>query len=602
MEEKRTPEKTKQNKEKRYSYKALLIVILTVLSFIAAINKIFIGFDVDEGYAVSMPYRLLQGDRLLLDMWEIHQTSSFLPYLFLVPFVKITGGSTGIILYLRIVSTIIHLCFSFWVYKESSGRLDKEWGCLCGLLYFNFLPKWLMNLDFSMQLLWGMTAMLLFLLHGEKEKILSPFLAGVSLAFTVLGYPTMVILYLPALWLIWKYNKRPLKKMGMFTLGCAVCAIAFFSYLLRSMNGEEIISSIPHIFSDGSHQFDMMSKWALFFERWLEAVVQAAILLIPCWVIAFLCRILIPICLPGKKWLVSFVKEHFYCFQVLVFLVVSSMIVIFANLAGIPWGPFRLQVRYLILFLLAFLLGKKNPVYWIAEKRSKIRKIRDYLLIVTFIAFAGILLASNVGPVSSSSYLVLGILALVFLFYSYGREVGIKQVEWAMYAAVGIFVLSLIFCKGYYVRVSEYPPANILEQRKLVSFGPLKGIFIYPEDLERAEDFHKVVQAGNQKEKMLLLSTEGIYNLSGKGTYVTPTTISTPAFNEQWVEYFTIHKEHMPDRIIIGKNTVDDLDKFFTLNPFGIWIGENYDITNRKEDEYLCVIQSRQDGIETSEK
>lgn len=593
-------DKTKQNKGERC--KVVLVVILTVLSLAAAISKIWIGFDVDEGYAVSMPYRLLQGDRLLLDMWEIHQTSSFLPYLFLAPFVKITGGSTGIILYLRLVSTVIHLCFSLWLYKELSGRMDWEWSCLCGLFYFNFLPKWLMNLDFSMQLIWGMTAMLLFLFHGEKEKSFSPFFAGVSLAFTVLGYPTMVILYPAAIWLIFKYNKKSMKKIGMFTLGCGACAIAFFAYLLQDMSGKEIISSIPHIFSDGSHQFDMMSKWALFFERWLEAVLQAAVLIIPCGMLVLLCRILIPKCFSGIKWLVSFVKEHLYCFFVLVFLFVSSMIVIFADLAGIPWGPFRLQVRYLVLFLLAFLLGKKNPGYWMAEKRRQLRKIRDYLLLVAFLAFAGILLASNVGPVSSSSYLVLGILALVPLLYSYGKEAGSKQMERVMYVAVGMFVLSLIFCKGYYVRVSEYPPANILEQREQVSFGPLKGIYIYPEDLKRAEDFHKVVQEGEREEKLLLLSTEGIYNLSCRGTYVTPTTISTPAFNEQWVEYFTIHKEHMPDRIIIGKNTVDDLDKFFSLNPFGIWIGENYDITNRKEDEYLCVVQSRQDGKETSEK
>ena len=89
----------------------------------------------------------------------------------------------------------------------------------------------------------------------------------------------------------------------------------------------------------------------------------------------------------------------------------------------------------------------------------------------------------------------------------------------------------------------------------------------------------------------MLLSTEGIYNLYGQGSYVIPTTISTPAFNEQWVEYFKLHPDKMPTRIIIGKNTVDNLEKFFAGNPLGIWIGENYDIENRKEDEYLCVIQ-----------
>lgn len=144
------------------------------------------------------------------------------------------------------------------------------------------------------------------------------------------------------------------------------------------------------------------------------------------------------------------------------------MIVVCADLAGIPWGPFRLQVRYLVLFVLAFFLGKK---YRNSEMEEKRKKIRDYLLIGTSFAFAGILLASNVGPVSSSSYLIPGILALLPLFCLYGRETEIKQMETVMYGVVSIFVLSLVFCKGYYVRVSEYPPANILEKREQVTLG-----------------------------------------------------------------------------------------------------------------------------------
>lgn len=577
-----------QKKEKQNHYKIVIAAILVFLSVLAAVIKIWVGFDVDEGYAVSMPFRLLQGDKLLKDMWEIHQTSSILPYLFLLPFVKITGGNTGIVLYLRIAATIIHLGFSIWVYKGLPYKIQREWRFLAALLYFNFLPKWLMNLDFSMQLIWGMTAMLLLLYNRKKQESLSVFFAGVSLALTVLGYPTMAVLYPVALWMIWKYHRKSFKKLGIFTLGCAVCAIIFMGYLLSYMSIGEIVASIPHIFSDGSHQFDAGTKWALFFKRWLEAFVQAVVLLMPTAVFAFLCKILAVRFMQKKNWFYSLVKNHFYYFFVLSFLLFSSLIVILANSVGIPWGPFRLQVRYLVLFILAFFLGKRQLTNGAQAER---KGVRDYLLFGTMIAFGGIMLASNVGPVSSSSYLILGILALVLLIYFYQKESGIKHFEVISYVTVSIFVLSLIFCKGYYVRVSEYPPANILESRELVTFGPLKGIYIYPEDLKRAKDFYEVIKEGDGEEKLLLLSTEGIYNLYGKGTYVTPTTISTPAFNEQWVEYFAIHEDKVPDRIIIGKNTIDNPDKFFAENPLGIWIGEHYDITDRKEDEYLCVIQ-----------
>ena len=51
-----------------------ILWILILLSVVAAVNQLLIGFDIDEGYAVSMPFRLLQGDHLFADMWEVHQT------------------------------------------------------------------------------------------------------------------------------------------------------------------------------------------------------------------------------------------------------------------------------------------------------------------------------------------------------------------------------------------------------------------------------------------------------------------------------------------------------------------------------------------------
>ncbi|MFR8791977.1 hypothetical protein [Gallintestinimicrobium sp.] len=39
-------------------------------------KNLFIGADTDEGYGIMAGYRLAMGDRLLLEMWEPHQTSA----------------------------------------------------------------------------------------------------------------------------------------------------------------------------------------------------------------------------------------------------------------------------------------------------------------------------------------------------------------------------------------------------------------------------------------------------------------------------------------------------------------------------------------------
>ena len=57
--------------------------ILILLSVVAAVNQLLIGFDIDEGYAVSMPFRLLQGDHLFADMGRYTRLPRFCPRLFM---------------------------------------------------------------------------------------------------------------------------------------------------------------------------------------------------------------------------------------------------------------------------------------------------------------------------------------------------------------------------------------------------------------------------------------------------------------------------------------------------------------------------------------
>lgn len=63
-------------------------------------------------------------------------------------------------------------------------------------------------------------------------------------------------------------------------------------------------------------------------------------------------------------------------------------------------------------------------------------------------------------------------------------------------------------------------------------------------------------------DKLLFLGTDGILNLSANCPFVSPSTISTPAFNEQWVEYFTEYPEKEPTVIVLAKNTIDNREKF----------------------------------------
>ena len=574
------------------SYKFIWITLL-VLSVAAAAVKIFTGFDIDEGYAVSMPYRLLQGDKLFLDMWEVHQTSVFLPAAFLAVFDKITGDTAGAVMFLRIVATLIHAAIAGIVFVTLKKKSGTAWAALLALLYFNLLPKWLISLDFSLQQVWGITILLLLLAKEvQTGKNRYAFWMGIVLAMTVLAYPGMVLAY-PALLLSvcmlhsTEEVKVKFNKCALLTAGCAVMAIAFLLYVLSAMSVKEFVESIPLVFMDGTHQFTMQTKLMAYASQWMNVIKQLLILSTPCFVITAVFYY------ATKKKNHTSAKEgtpQLLLVFLLSFVTETSLLVLLANVVGVQMGPFHFQVRYLLFFLMMF---GWSIVHLRKEKDAQARFLFWGPMFQMLVAFVAILIFSNVGPDSSSSYLSVGLIAGALLLERVTAGAG-ERWSSAAYLVLSVFVLSLIFCKGYYVRITEYGPANILEPRKQIEVGAVKGIYVSEEDYERiTNDYEMIHSATEDAEKLLYLGTEGISNLYAQNTFVSPSTISTPAFNEQWVTYFEMYPQHIPDMIALAKNTIDNREKFFAENPLGIWIAQRYDVESMKETDSLCIIKKK---------
>lgn len=607
-----------QTRERSIGIKIIWGIVI-LCSLMAAVSKTLVGFDIDEGYALALPCRLLQGDKLFTQMWEVHQTSSLFGALILYPFLKITGDTTYLVLYVRIVCGILHLLVSILVLRTLRLVMSKDSALFLAVVYFNFLPKWMMTVDFSMQFTWFFTICILCMIYAEynRDKVMETQAdrktgmamlgCGISLALLVLGYPTMLVLY--PLWLLGicvrkeQKPKQRIREALWLTAGCAIPALCFLLYLFSYMNLHQLLHNIQNVFSDGSHQFSGASKWSLWLGHGRDVAVQTLITLAPALAITGALGLAfrlharkaytgqaenIP---AGYKY-----KEEKFPFLpclVLVYMFLTSLIVVVAKPAGIAWGPFRLQIRYLVMFAMGFCLAAGMP------EHGRERRVRRICLYPSLVAFAGILLASNVGPASSSSYLIVGVMAmlrLVMCRMSAGQE-GIPEEACKKYSiflkgTLGLFLLSLILCKGFYVRVTGYPPSDLLMERERITAGPAKGIYVYPKEREEMQEtYDKIREYTDNSDQVLYLGTQALSNLYTDGKMVLPTTISTPAFNEQWIAYFEQNPDQMPTVIFLSKTTVDDQEKFFGANPFGQWIASHYDVKNRIEADYLCVIR-----------
>lgn len=610
------------------------VCVLIVLSLVAAFVKIMTGLDIDEAYALALPYRALQGDRLFQDMWEVHQTSYFMPYLFIKLYAIIMPSMEYLVLYMRAVTAIIHIGMSVLVYVSCKKpavleeRSDgKAIAFIAALIYCSFLPKWMLDMDFSMQQLWFFTLFLIFLFKGIKTEntnraMLFLFLSGLSLAMDVLAYPGMVLCYPAAivcLIICGKQKKAALsqtwqqsviKPFIWLSLGCLAAAGIFFASVFRYMSLQELLDAVPKVFMDGAHQYDFATKLSQYLMQWLEVLVQSAILLVPAAIVTV------------AIWLLLKKPDRTLGFLLcIVFEIETAALITFAGLV-VTWGPFRLQVRYIIQFAMALYLiafGKKQEMYikkqkyqdasesyadqkkqdaselWNVQNGQRKQPLLELQWIWWFslAAFLGVLLASNVGPTSSASYLVIGNMLFVGLTLLIGSEKE-KKIRLLTWIGAILFVTSLLMCKGFYMRNTEYVPGDITDGLVQVKEGPLHGIYVKKEDALRfTSDYHTIQENTTKDDRVLFMGTESLCNLYANGRIVSPTTISTPAFSEQWVEYFELYPEKQPTVIFLAKNTVDNREKFFAKNPFGIWIAKNYNVECMQETDSLCIIRKR---------
>ena len=114
-----------------------------------------------------------------------------------------------------------------------------------------------------------MIRLFLMLLEGKSEKEndfgrkrIYIILAALMLVGNILSYPSCLILYPFMLYVFWRFSgERKWKDMGLFTLVCILCGIAYLSYLLSYNTVEGLLNTISLIVNgDITHSIEASHK------------------------------------------------------------------------------------------------------------------------------------------------------------------------------------------------------------------------------------------------------------------------------------------------------------------------------------------------------
>ncbi len=548
-----------------------------ILSFLATVKVCILGLGIDEEYAVTMAYRMAGNDRMFLEMWEPHQTSGFLAAFLTDIFVKLTGGTEYLILYLRVSGACIQALISLFLYRTLRINFSEEAAFVASVFFFHTLPKWIQTPEFSNMLVWFSTlAFICFLRYylSDNRQIFWLVAAGVSLSAMVLSYPSCVLAYPLILLGMWKLKSKKsfLREAAVVSGTCVLLGFGYVGYFLRNMSVSEFLHGLGQMMTDGSHDMNSMLNMVSYGKEMLRLLRFAAAAMMPAilWVFA--------------------VKKLRTVGSFLLLVMIASLLQQFFY-----WlSDSRYLQEPLLYFYFLYLCGVFLYLYRRTEKRDHNLATRAIFWLGS-ISAAGIwfsaFLITNTTISVTGSYLMPGLIGGILFLWEDVQEWGHK------YLLRG-FVLGLLgvtlFAKGFLVCSTEGVKDNVLFARQKALSGPAKGIYCrYVDGYVYNVMADLLSELTREDCPVLYVGKHSLYYLLGSQTISNYSTISTPTFDERLGEYWNLYPDRTP-KLVICDTDEDSLQKIKELLEWGPLIAEQelleglhsvriYQVTGRRE-------------------
>ncbi|MEG2428776.1 MAG: glycosyltransferase family 39 protein [Oscillospiraceae bacterium] len=242
------------NKVKIASY------LLIFATFVLFLIRCFFGFDwSDETYYSAISYRLCLGDELFKENWDIHQLSAIITLPLVYLYKIVTGGTDGLILFMRISYTICQFATILYIYNCCKKRY-KNYVSLLIATFLTFIPFAIRSFSYNTLSLLFLN-LSLFLLFDAKEiskKTYKYFLSGLALALAILAYPFLImVLPITVIYILVSCIRKKtitLKAVLLYFAGGISVITAFVAYVATNTLLSNIVKYAKFLFLDPEHQ------------------------------------------------------------------------------------------------------------------------------------------------------------------------------------------------------------------------------------------------------------------------------------------------------------------------------------------------------------
>ena len=247
------------------------------LSAFLLINNAYYGFGwTDEALYTATANSLYHGNRLFFDIFEPTQIYSVLVYPLFYIFVKLTGSTDYIYLFMRIATIIIQFATSVFVFFILSKKYKKAVSFIASFIVLVFSRAQLFGPSYYTFVLVNFTIanILIFYVFELKAKSAWLFVSGIFHGFAILCNPYLVLPYvafslccviLPSL-------RKYIKKYILIWAGTVLIGTMFLIFVLKNGNSKDFPAALTYFFSSPEYSSKTILqkiKWLLKFPRLL---------------------------------------------------------------------------------------------------------------------------------------------------------------------------------------------------------------------------------------------------------------------------------------------------------------------------------------------
>lgn len=244
--------------------KDLLFFIFLFILFLLYIFRAKYGIvSNDESLYLAIPYRIMTGDALLVDEWNLSQLSSIILLPLLKIYYCIFKTVDGLYIFFRYIFVSYNLFVAIVSSRILKRNVNNDLYIFIPLLYFCFIPYRIFSLSYNSMLLSFVYLIVIIILKNSISK--NDFIViGILLALSILCNPYIIVIYFLYAFLSVVFNGKnnlfSFRSLFYVSLGSFIIFVYFLIMIFNSNSISDIVKNIPYILNDPTHNSSFISK------------------------------------------------------------------------------------------------------------------------------------------------------------------------------------------------------------------------------------------------------------------------------------------------------------------------------------------------------